>query len=146
MIVANSVISDILTSLKAAMGLLDGATLALLQGSIPSGPAPALSDFTVADFSGYAPATVASAAWIGPSTTAQGSTYVETPAEVFTADDPLVVPNTITGWLLHDGTNPIAWAQIAAPVLVDRAGQIVRASGAVAAGNTQETVGGVWSA
>jgi hypothetical protein len=145
MIIANSVVDDILSGLIAAMGLLDGADLELLQGAVPSNPAAVLGDFTVADFSGYGAATIAAADWVGPSVSAQGSTYVLTDDQIFTAADPLVVPNTLTGWLLHDGVNPIAWGAVDA-VVVDRPGQIVRANAAVAAGASAENIGQVESA
>lgn len=142
MILANGLSSDMLTALIAAMGALDDAELELLQGAVPSSSAALLADFTVANFDGYAPATIADTAYVGPASTADGQQYVATPWTAFTADDPLVVPNTVTGWLLHNGATLLAW-QAVTPVLVDRPGQIVFAQGGIAMGQTAEVIGGV---
>lgn len=135
---------DVLNGLKAnTTGAFDDATLALLQGSVPTNPAAALGDFTVATFSGYAPATVADTDYVGPSVSGNGNSFFVSDDKVFEADDPLTVTNTITGWLLHDGTNPLAWAPLDTPIPVNTPGQLLLARGGCALGVTVESIGDV---
>jgi len=96
-----TILEDILTAISGVGGVLDGAKMHLFKTNIALSPDLDVSDFVVADFTGYA--TSSAIVWATPGYDANNVPEVLGDTKSFVAGSPITVTNTVYGYYVTDG-------------------------------------------
>jgi hypothetical protein len=124
-VIGNAEWEAILTALTTTGGGWVGAKLHLYTNNLLPTPANILTDFTEADFTGYAAS--AAITWSTPGYLPDGTAVVTGDAKTFQVGSTPTVLNTCYGWYITNGagTALITSRAFDSPVVLSGAGQII---------------------
>lgn len=116
----------LLAALTETDGALFGAKIGLFKANVTLQPSTVLADLSEADFTGYARS--AAITWGTPGVSSDKTPMVAGDAKVFTAGNPITVPNQIYGYFVCDaaGTGLLYAEKFANPLNVSQSLQQLR--------------------